>query len=229
MNIIITGAGKGIGAALTLLFAKNGHSVCICSRTELDLIALKNHYTNHIQYFVGDLSLQEVVNEFHDFCKVQFEDKFDVLINNAGVFFPGQIHSEDEGVLTQMWNLNVMSAYHLTRKVVPSMISNKNGHIFMMNSTASITPYANGGSYCVTKYALHGMTKVLREELKPFGIKVTSVMPGATLTNSWSGTTLPEDRFMEANDVALMIYQATQLSPQAVIEEILMRPILGDL
>jgi NADP-dependent 3-hydroxy acid dehydrogenase YdfG len=109
------------------------------------------------------------------------------------------------------------------------MIERKKGHIFNLCSTASITAYTNGGAYCVSKFALYGMTKVLREELKPHGIRVTAILPGATLTASWEGVDLPPERFIQATDVAKMIWSAYNLSPGAVIEEILMRPQLGDI
>ena len=124
---------------------------------------------------------------------------------------------------------NVYSAYHLTRGVIGAMMDNKKGHIFTICSTASIIAYPNGGSYCISKFALYGMTKVLREEMKPHNIKVTAVLPGATFTDSWQGTDLPEDRFIASKDVADAIWSAYCLSPRAVLEEILIRPQLGDL
>jgi NAD(P)-dependent dehydrogenase (short-subunit alcohol dehydrogenase family) len=90
-------------------------------------------------------------------------------------------------------------------------------------------PYANGGSYCISKYALLGMTKVLREEMKEHGVRVTAIMPGATLTTSWEGTELPEDRFMNAEDVAHAVWGAYALSERSVVEEIVIRPQLGDI
>ena len=73
------------------------------------------------------------------------------------------------------------------------------------------------------------MTKVLREEMKPHNVRVTAILPGATYTDSWNGTELPEDRFMDSGDVAESIWAAYALSPRAVVEEILIRPQLGDL
>ena len=73
------------------------------------------------------------------------------------------------------------------------------------------------------------MTKVLREEMKPFGVKVTAVLPGATFTDSWKGTDLPQERFMDSKDIADIIFAAYSLSPRADLEEILIRPQLGDL
>jgi short-subunit dehydrogenase len=109
------------------------------------------------------------------------------------------------------------------------MMEAKKGHIFTICSTASIMAYPNGGSYCISKFALYGMTKVLREEMKPHNVKVTAVLPGATFTDSWKGVDLPEERFIDSMDIAESIWATYSLSPRAVVEEILIRPQLGDL
>jgi short-subunit dehydrogenase len=128
-----------------------------------------------------------------------------------------------------MMDTNLFSAYHLTRSLIEGMKNRKSGHIFNVCSTASIVAYPNGGSYCIAKFALLGMSKVLREEMKPHGIRVTSLLPGATFTASWEGVDLPEERFMPPQDVAEMVWAAYSLSPRSVVEEILLRPMLGDL
>lgn len=109
------------------------------------------------------------------------------------------------------------------------MIARKSGHIFSMGSVAGLTAYPNGGSYAVSKWAMLGMTKCLREELKPHQIKVTSILAGATYTASWEGVDLPIERFMKAEDVAESVWAAYNLSPQSVVEEIVIRPQLGDI
>jgi short-subunit dehydrogenase len=103
------------------------------------------------------------------------------------------------------------------------------GHIFNICSIASLAAYENGGAYSISKFALLGFSKNLRLELKDSGIKVTAVCPGAVFTNSWAGSGVDPKRIMDANDIAKMIYAATQLSAQAVVEDIVMRPQLGDL
>jgi len=153
----------------------------------------------------------------------------DVLINNAGIFIPGSVHNEEEGALEKMIHTNLYSAYHLTRCLLPVMMQQKNGHIFNICSIASLNAYANGGAYSISKYALAGFSRNLREELKPHGIKVTSVFPGAAFTDSWAGSGIDPQRIMEAKDIAEMIYTACHLSPQACVEDIVMRPQLGDL
>ena len=231
--IIITGGTKGIGKAIITTFMANGFDVITCARNEQDLLVLQAEMqlkfpTSKLLYKAADLSIRKEVDDFSNYIHEQ-TSSVAILVNNTGVFIPGQIHNEAAGTLEKTMETNVYSAYHLTRALVPGMMERKSGHIFTICSTASITAYPNGGSYCISKYALLGMTKVLREEMKPDGIRVTAVLPGATLTDSWRGTDLPEDRFIDPLDVSESIYAAYNLSKRAVIEEILIRPQLGDL
>lgn len=232
-NVIITGASKGIGRALAIKFAQNGHHLALCSRDSKNLEILVGELksiNSNIQIIAipTDVSIKEKVEHFASEILNQW-DKIDVLINNAGVFIPGSIHDEPEGNLEIMMNTNLFSAYHLTRKIIPSMIANKAGYIFNICSIASFTAYANGGSYAISKFALLGFSKCLREELKQHQIKVSSVMPGATLTASWDGVDLPEERFIPAEDIADIVYNTSQLSSRTVVEDIVIRPQLGDL
>src|SRR5690606_18385002 len=104
----------------------------------------------------------------------------DLLVNNAGIFLPGAVHEEPDGALEAMTAVNLFGPYHLTRTLLPAMIARRSGHIINMCSVASRIAYPNGGAYTIVKFALLGFSKSLREEMKPHGIKVTSVMPGAT-------------------------------------------------
>lgn len=231
--IIVTGGTKGIGKAIIHKFAEQGFDVLTCSRSEKDLLQLKKEVEGkypkaELYTQQADLSDKKQLKAFVEFVKGLGRVP-EVLVNNTGLFIPGMIHQEEEGVLEKMIETNLYSAYHLTRAFVPDMIAAKSGHIFNMCSTASIVAYTNGGSYCISKFALLGMTKVLREELKEKGIRVTAIMPGATLTASWEGVDLPPERFMKPEDVAEAAWAAYQMSPRSVVEEILIRPQLGDL
>ncbi len=230
---VISGGTKGIGKALVKKFVAIGFDVFTCARHEEDLRSLKeelakSHEKSTVFIKQADLSARGEVMEFADFIR-ENTTTVDVLINNTGVFIPGAVSTEEEGVLEMMINTNLYSAYHLTRGLLPLVRASGKGHIFNVCSVASIMPYTNGGSYSISKYALLGMTKVLREELKPEGIRVTAVLPGATLTASWDGVDLPEERFMKAEDVAEAVYSAYALSKHSVVEEILIRPQLGDI
>lgn len=220
--IVVTGGTKGIGRAIVDTFVHQGFDAVVCSRN------VEGADGPNRLPFAADLSTRAGVDALVNFVR-SLGRPVAVLVNNTGIFLPGQINNEAEGTFETLMSTNVASAYHLTRGLMGDMIARREGHIFMMCSTASITAYTNGGSYCISKFALLGMSRVLREELKPHGVKVTAILPGATLTASWEGTDLPPDRFMKADDVAATIWGAYTLSKSAVIEEILMRPQLGDL
>ncbi len=233
MNIVITGASKGIGKALTKKFAINGNKIFICARNKT---ALKNaadeinkkNKNILVQYFAADISKKSSAEKFSNWIK----DKNitpDILINNAGNFLPGSIFNEPEGTLEKMIAANLYSAYYVTRALLPAMMKKKSGHIFNMCSVASLKAYSNGGSYSISKHALMGFSKNLREEMKPYKIKVTTVYPGAVYTSSWESSGVAASRIMEVNDIVEIIFAASLLSPQACVEEIIIRPQQGDL
>ncbi|WP_448519097.1 SDR family NAD(P)-dependent oxidoreductase [Rhodoflexus sp.] len=229
---VITGGSRGIGKAIAEQFAAIGFDLILCSRNQTTLeataTAISRQYGVEVQRFAADLAKRKEVNALADFIKGTGKI-INVLVNNAGVFMPGQIHNEAEGVLERQIETNLYSAYHLTRALLPMMMSRREGHIFNICSTASIIPYTNGGSYCISKFALLGMTKVLREELKQHDVRVTAILPGATLTDSWAGVDLPESRLMPAEDIGKAVVGAWQLSRYTVVEELLLRPQLGDI
>ena len=229
---VVTGATKGIGRAVAERFAQAGFDIAVCARKEKDLDQMKAEIEKKFQVKVfvkaADASDKNQVNEFSQFV-LQLNRPVHVLVNNAGHFIPGETMQEVEGTLESMVESNVYSAYYTTRGLIASMKQNKSGHIFNMCSIASIKAYPNGGSYAISKFALLGFTKVLREELKPFGIRVTAVMPGATKTASWDGTDLPDSRFMKTEDVAEVIFNSYSISDRSVVEEVIIRPQLGDI
>ncbi len=233
MNAVITGASRGIGKAVASIFALHGYDLYLSSRNEKRLLKtideLKGQFPHiSIDGIASDLGNKKEAQLFGQWV-LNKASGIDVLVNNAGNFVPGNVSDEPDGALESMIEVNLYSAYHLTRTLLPSMMAAKRGHIFSICSIASLAAYPNGGSYSISKYALLGMTKNLRQELKPFGIKVTAVLPGAVYTDSWKSSGIEEQRIMKVEDIASMIYSTTLLSPQAVVEELIIRPQLGDL
>ena len=233
MNAIITGSTKGIGRAIVFALLKEGWNVAVTSRKQDDLDNLQaevhNSYPN-----------QQCVTDKVDFRQKdetirygrQMTTKWpeiDLLINNVGIFFPGAVHIEKDGAFEEMMETNLYSAYHLTRELLPGMMKRKQGSIINMCSIASFMSYPNGGSYTISKFGMLGFSKVLREEMKPYGIKVTAIMPGSTWSGSWEGADFPEDRLMKPEDVAEAVMSILKMSPASVVEEIIIRPQLGDL
>ena len=233
MNVIITGASKGIGFAIAETFAAQSHTLFLCARNEDELLAaaqqLKQAYpTATIHTQVSDITDSHQRKIFAVWVLRQAKT-IDVLVNNAGKFIPGSVHNEEAGTLEEMISTNLYSAYHITRLFINQMMEQRSGHVFNICSIASLQAYDNGGSYSISKFALLGFSKNLREEMKPYGVKVTAVLPGATMSASWDGFNIEPNRIMEAGDIAQMVYTASQLSPQAVVEDIVLRPQKGDL
>ncbi len=233
MNILITGASRGIGKALAVKFVQERWNVAICSinknrikKAAEELMALNP--AAKVFFRPVDVRQKEAVIRFARDAEETL-GQIDILINNAGIFIPGSIHEEEAGVLEDTLATNLFSAYHLTRAILPGMKKAKKGHVFNICSTASLRAYPNGGSYSISKFALLGFSKNLREEMKPYNIKVTAVCPGPTLTDSWAGFEGPADRMMKPEDIANIIWQAATLSPQTVVEDIVLRPIPGDI
>ncbi len=232
--VVVTGGTKGIGRAILETFAKEGSfDLATCARNSQDLQQLASDFLAsfpaiklHTQ--PADLSKKEECNTFIEFIQ-SLKQEVEILVNNAGLFIPGSVHEEEEGSLDRMIRTNLFSAYDITRGLIQQMKAKRSGYIFNMCSTASIIPYINGGSYCISKFALYGMTKVLREEMKEHGVRVSAILPGATLTASWDGVDLPPERFMKPEDVASAVLNAYKMSPNSVVEEILIRPQLGDI
>jgi short-subunit dehydrogenase len=232
-NVIVTGATQGIGKAIAEKFLANGYDVAICARSIADLEQLQQQWNTVypgriILALQADLSKKDNVLAFAKTVLAAFP-AIDVLVNNAGLYYPGKLADEPEGQLEFLMGVNLYSAYHLTRELLPAMKKAGDGHIFNMCSVASLKAYPNGGAYSITKYAFLGFSDNLREELKPDGIKVTAISPGAVSSRSWEGAGIPEGRLMESNDVAEMVWMAAHLSPQANVEHIIMRPQKGDI
>lgn len=232
MIIVITGASRGIGFSIAKKFAANGYTILACSQNESKLnesmLSLQNEFPDvDIHSKAIDLSKEENVNVFAKWC-LTFGVP-DVVVNNAGYFTPGDCINEEAGSLEKMIAVNLFSAYWLTRGLIKDMIENNKGHIFNMCSVASLKAYPGGGSYSISKFALHGFNQNLRYELKDTHVKVTGIYPGAVFTDSWVGYDNSNGRLMEVNDISDMIFASTRLSPQATVEDIVIRPQKGDL
>jgi short-subunit dehydrogenase len=233
MLAIITGASRGIGYSIAEIFAANGYDLLLTSKTagRLDKASkeLSKKYSSvKIRSTAFDLSKSDEAKKFGKWC-LENTNSIDVIVNNAGSFAGANVHDEEEGALEEMITTNLYSAYHLTRVLLHSMMKKKSGHIFNISSIAGLKAYPGGGSYSISKFALHGFSVNLREEMKPYNIKVTTVFPGAAYTDSWASSGIQRERLMEAEDIAKMVLACTLLSPSACVEDIVMRPQLGDL
>jgi NADP-dependent 3-hydroxy acid dehydrogenase YdfG len=228
-TIIVSGCTKGIGRAICEYFAAQGFNVGGYARTQKDIEEMQHLFSETFPqqsffFASANASNKSDIQNFSEKVKSHFSS-VEVLVNNAGVFLPGSIIEEKDGTLEQLIETNLYSAYYLIRFLHPIIKRN----IFNICSIASIQAYDAGASYTISKFAMLGFSKQLRKELQPSGIKVTAVMPGAVLTQAWGGVDLPESRFIKEQDIAQLIWSAYNLSDSADLEELIIRPQLGDI
>jgi short-subunit dehydrogenase len=124
--------------------------------------------------------------------------------------------------------VNLTGSFAVTQAFLPAMREQGEGHLFYMASVASIKAYPKNAGYCAAKHGVRGLARVVREETKDEGLRVTTVIPGATHTPTWEGVDLPEEQFMPPEDVAQSVVDAYHLSDRTVMEELLLRPQEGD-
>lgn len=230
-NIVVTGASRGIGKAIALYFAERGFNIAFCARTKNDVDALAQtlrEFKVDVIAKVVDVKNTSQIKEFSDEVLTLW-GSIDILINNAGTYLPGRVIDEKEGTLETLIETNLYSAYYFSRGFAQKFIENKKGHIFNIASVAGQQAYPNGGSYSISKFAMIGLSKALREELKSLNVKVTTISPGPVYTDSWSSAGIPEERFIPASDIGKLVFDLYHLSDTTVIEDLTVRPILGDI
>ena len=227
--VLITGATKGIGRAIVERFAATASELHVVARNQDDLNAMKTALERpglSVAVYCADLSKPEEVGAL----VVELQDRLprlDVLVNNAGVYLPGSLLEEDADNLRYMMQLNVLSHYEITRGLASVMSSGT--HIINMASVASRKLFLGKPSYSISKHAQATMVEAFRHEFRPRGIRVTSIMPGPTWSASWEGVSFPKSRLLNADHIAEAVWSAWSLPPEAVIEEIVIRPFEGDI
>ena len=232
-NAIITASTKGMGRAIAIAFAKEGINLAICSRHLNDLLTFKNvllAVNPELKIFtaVADCSIKEQVIEFAAAAEAEL-GAINIIVNNAGIYEYSSILDDKEETFDKHVNTNLMPAYELYRYFGKKMIAAKDGHIFTICSVASLNPIAEAGTYSVTKYALLGLSKVMRTEMQQHGVKVTAIIPGSTLTDSWKGMEVDKDKMVLPEDIASAIVNIYHMSAGANVDEIIIKPTYGQI
>jgi len=230
-NALITAATKGIGRAITIALAKEGINVAVCARGEKDLADLKAELTTinpNIKIFTAatDVSVKAEILKFAAAAEKQL-GAINIIVNNAGIYEPFSILDDGEDTFQKSINTNLAPAYELYRYFGKKMIAAGEGHIFNICSVASLNPVVEAGTYSVTKFALFGLTKVMRLELQAHNVKVTAVIPGSTLTSSWDGVAVDKNVMVLPEDIASAVVNIYKLSPGANVDEIVIKPVNG--
>lgn len=222
---LVTGATRGIGRAIAEQLAAQGYDLLLVSRSEKDLAGMKSglqvlYPEMDVRYYPADLSDLDQIRQVGDWA---VEKAPVVFVSNAGIFTPVSLLNEAEDSFLPQFYLNYYAAHSLSIKIARKMKQVRQGHLFIISSTASRQP-VKAGTYTVTKFALNGLTHVLRSELREAGIKVTEIIPGSTRTSSWDGTDHPEERFVKPQEIAKAVGLCLEMGAGTNIEEIVIKP-----
>lgn len=232
-NALITGSTKGMGRAISISFANEGINVAICSRNEKELLKFKEELQGlnpDIKVFaqVADGSKKAELLKFAADAEQEL-GFMDIVVNSLGMFVPASILDESDDVFEKQVNTNLMPTYELYRYFGKTMMAARKGHFFNICSVASLNPIAQAGTYSVTKYALLGLTKVMRLEMQDHGVKVTAIIPGSTLTDSWKDAVVDKDTMVLPEDIASAITNIYKMSAGANVDEIIIKPAPGQI
>ncbi|MBI5326460.1 MAG: SDR family oxidoreductase [Ignavibacteriae bacterium] len=232
--IWITGGSRGIGASIALRFADTNATIALSARTEKSFIGLKKELANskNVFFFPCDVSNQDEVSETQKNINKKL-GKIDILINNAGV---AKFKSFDELSVEDyhsMINTNLFGTFITSKTVLPSMIKRKKGIILNIISVAAEKTFKGSSLYSASKAGVLAMSRSMREDLREKGIKVVDILPGATETELWSGNSRKKygHRMMQPENLGEIIFNILKnsLSDNFMIEEVVVRPQLGDL
>lgn len=233
-TILITGATAGIGAATAELFAKAGHRLILTGRRAERLTELASRLDTETLTLAFDVrdkaQVKEAIASIPDNWKA-----IDILVNNAGLaagMDPVQSGSIDDW--EQMIDTNVKGLLYMTREISPGMCERKSGHIINIGSVAGKEVYPNGNVYCATKHAVDALSKAMRIDMLPYGIKVTNVAPGLVETE-FSMVRFKGDETRSENvykgmepltgkDIADVIWYVANTPAHVTINDILVMP-----
>lgn len=223
---LITGASKGIGRAMSTLFAEKGATVYAIARSAGLLEELANETGNKKGRIIPapcDVTNAGAIEELIGRI-VRKEEHIDVLINNAGLGHFGAIHELTEAQWDEMMDVNLKGVFLCTKYTAPHMIKRQSGHIINISSVAGTVAFPGGSGYCASKFGLMAFNDVLTQELKPHNVKVSVICPGSVQTHF--GQNDPKDYALHPEEVAYMAYQMAAAPEHIIMNQLIMRPVV---
>lgn len=225
---VVTGAGRGIGAAIARRLATFGATVVLSGRSLKPLQATASQIAadgGEAKVMQCDVSNLESVQALASFVNQSF-GRTDILVNNAGVgSFSAPLHELTPEEWEKVLNTNLRGVYHCIRSFAPMMIDAKSGHIVNISSLAGKNALPNGAAYAASKWGLNGLTYSVAEELRPHNIRVAVVCPGSVDTELSPHAGKDPNKMLKPEDVAHVVAMLVTQSPQSFASEVLLRPL----
>jgi 3-oxoacyl-[acyl-carrier protein] reductase len=224
---VVTGAGRGIGAAIAENLASLGATVVLCGRTEKPLRDTASRISANAgdaQVKTCDVGNLDSVQEFADWVSKTL-GRVDVLVNNAGIgAFSGPLHEMTPEAWEKVLNTNLRGVFYCIRSFAPMMIAAKSGHIINISSLAGKNALPNGAAYAASKWGLNGLSYSVAEELRAHKIRVSVVCPGSVDTELSPHEGKNLSKMLKPDDVAHVVGMLVQQAPQSFVSEVLIRP-----
>ncbi|NOX65247.1 MAG: SDR family oxidoreductase [Chlorobi bacterium] len=226
----ITGASSGIGKAIALEFIRNGVDVIASSRKVDSLKRNKDEFNNELFHYVPlDVTKHDAVKS----AAKEIFKSYDIccLINNAGITTFSQASKDSHKVVDGIIKTNLLGAISTIQNVLPHFKKKGRGLIINILSIVVRKTFQNSSAYSASKAGLLAYTNVLREEVRTDNIKVVNILPGATRTPIWPAESLSKyaNKMMSPRDIAKFIFEIYKLKSNLVPEEIVLRPLEGDI
>lgn len=231
--IWITGASTGIGKEIANEFSKAGHIVVVSGRRKSRLVRIVSEIKfadREASAFVCNVMSERSIQ----ITAKRIREKYgviDVLINNAGVTVFKSFTETKSFDYDLVMGTNLRGSFLCMKSVLPMMIKNKKGHIINILSTAANTSFENSSVYAASKAGLLAMSNSLREEIRRYNIKISNILPGAVETAMWDSKSRQKykNRMMSPNDIAKIVVSVYEQPRKVLIEDIVIRPIKGDI
>ncbi len=229
--VLITGAGSGIGRELALKLNAAGEYVILAGRGKEKLLETKEHLINKDSSEILSLDLRKTSGIKKAVDSINERLFIHTLVNNAGTTVFKTVDKTSESEVEEILATNLSGAILLTKAVLPEMKERKEGRIINILSVAANTIFTKSGIYSASKAGLLAFANVLREEVREFNISVTNVLPGATATPIWGEESLEKFSrlMMKPEDLAEVILNSLLNAGSAIVEELVVRPITGDI
>ena len=224
---VVTGAGRGIGAAIAHSLAALGAATVLCGRTRADLDSTAKQIAEDgrkAEAIVCDVSSLESVQATAKQVESSF-GRVDILVNNAGIGgFGGPLHQLAPEAWDQILNTNLRGVYYAIRSFAPMMIKARAGHIINISSIAGKNALPNGAAYAASKWGLNGLSYSVAEELRSHNIRVSVVCPGSTNTDLSPHVGKDTSKMLQPEDVAHAVEMLVTQSAQSFVSEIILQP-----
>ena len=224
---VVTGAGRGIGAAIAGKLAKLGAALALCGRNRSHLESVAKAIANEggkAEVVPCDVTSLESVEAAAKSVEATF-GRLDILVNNAGIGgFGGPLHQLPPDNWDQIFNTNLRGVFYTTRAFAPMMIRARSGHIINISSLAGKNALPNGAAYAASKWGLNGLSYSMAEELRAHKIRVAVICPGSTNSDFSPHAGKDPSKMLQPEDVAHVVAMLVTQSPQSFVSEILLRP-----